>query len=100
RFSFRDADRARLNLVGRHRRQRLHVLLARPDPDDALERLDEDLAVADLARARARDDRRDRRLDERFGNGDVDAHLLDEFEDERRASVLLDGLVLAAVALY
>ncbi len=41
--------------------RRLDVLLAGADPDHALERLDEDLPVADLARARRRDDRLDRR---------------------------------------
>ena len=52
------------------------VGLAGADPHHALERDDEDLAVADLAGARALAERVDRRLHERVGDRDLEAHLL------------------------
>ena len=70
------------------------------DADDPLERHDEDLAVADLAGPRALAERVDRRLDERVGDGDLEAHLLGEPHLHPRAAVGLDAVELAAVALH
>src|SRR3954462_3525029 len=55
--------------------------LAGADADDLLDRGDEDLAVADLARAGGADDRLDRALDHVVGKDDLDAHLPQEVDD-------------------
>ena len=74
--------------------------LAGADAHDALERLHEDLAVADFARARGVDDRLDRRLDERLRARHLDLHLVAELEHDGRAAIVLDDLALAAVAAH
>src|SRR5688572_15066922 len=60
---------------------RLPAPLAGPDPDDILERQDEDLPVPDLpflSRPRAPDDRRDRRFHELLVDFDLELHLPDQ----------------------
>ena len=84
----------------RHRRHGEVVGLAGADAHDALERDDEDLAVADLVGAPAVAERVDRRLDERVGDGDLEAHLVGEADLHGRAAVGLDAVELAAVALH
>jgi len=56
-----------LHLVGVHGGQRRVVRLAGADADDPLDRLDENLAVADLTCAGRGEDGLDAGLDERFG---------------------------------
>ena len=60
---------------------------------------DEDLAVADLAGPGALAERLDRRLDERVGDGDLEADLLGEPHLHGRAAVGLDPVELTPVAL-
>jgi hypothetical protein len=67
---------------GPDRRQRLRVLLAGADAHDVVERLHEDLAVADVAGAGGRHDRVDRRLHEGLRDGDLELDLLVELDDE------------------
>src|SRR3954468_19788837 len=85
------------NLVRGHRSESSVVLLARPDADDAFDRLDEDLPVADGAGARALDDRIDRRLHERLGADHLDLDLVLELQHHRAAAIVLETILLAAV---
>src|ERR1051326_5345877 len=89
-----------LYLVGVHRRQRFVVLLAGANADHPLDRLHEDLAVTDLTGPRRRQDRVDAGLHERLGADHLDLHLLVKFHDERRAAILADDLMLAAVTAH
>ena len=82
-----------------HRRDGGLVGLAGADADRALERDDEDLAVADLAGAAAGAERVDRRLDEVVGDRDLEPDLVGEADLDRGAAVGLDAVELAAVAL-
>ena len=75
------------------------VGLAGADADRPLQRHDEDLAVADLAGAPALAERVDRRLDERIGDGDLEADLVGEPDLHGRAAVGLDPVELTSVAL-
>src|SRR6056297_1012712 len=79
-------------------RERLRVLFAGPDANHPLERLDEDLPVADVARPGRLDQGVDGGVDERIRDGDLNLHLLVELDDVRAASVGLDDAALAAVA--
>ena len=74
------------------------VALSGPDADDAVDRLDEDLAVAHRAGARGGEDRVDGRLDERLGAGHLDLHLLVELEHDVGPAPDGHGVALAAVA--
>src|SRR5947199_10856691 len=91
-------ERLPLYRVGVYGGERGVVHFTRANADDALDRLDEDLAVADFAGAGGRQDGVDARLHERLRAGHLDLHLLVEFHDDRGAAVLLDDLLLAAVA--
>src|SRR5207302_1323411 len=91
-------ERLPLDRGGVDCRERRVVHLARADADDALDRLHEDLAVADLAGAGGRQDGVDARLHERLGARHFDLHFFVEFHDDRGAAVLLDDLLLAPVA--
>src|SRR3954452_6586114 len=82
-----------------HRRDGAMIDLARADPDGSHQRNDEDLAVADLARAGALAERLDGGLDEVLAHGDLAADLVGEPHLHGRATVGLDALELAAVAL-
>ena len=84
----------------RHRGDGVVVGLGRADAHHALERHDEDLAVADLAGLRALAQRVDRRLDERVGDRDLEADLLRQAHLHARAAVGLDPVELTAVALH
>ena len=86
-----------LYFVGRHGREGVAVFLAGANANHVIERLNEDLAVADVAGARRLENRLDRGLHERFGHGDLDPHLLAELEHDGRAAVVLDDLLFAAV---
>src|ERR1041384_4976798 len=73
--------------------------LAGADANRLLHRQDEDLAVADIARARVFEDRLD---DERLVfvlDDDLDLDLRPDADRERRTAVLLDDPLLAAGAL-
>src|SRR6188472_128217 len=78
-----------------HRGDRLDVGLPGPDANGALQRDDEDLAVADLAGARAGAERVDGGLHERIGDGDLEADLLREPDLHGGAAVRLDTVELA-----
>src|SRR5690606_17904494 len=65
-----------------------------------VERQHEDLAVADVARARRQADRLHRGLDERVRHGNLEARLLLQRHLDSGAAVVLDVLRLAAVALH
>src|SRR6266550_3183902 len=93
-------ERVALHLVGVDGRERGVVLLARPDPDHALDRLDEDLAVAHLAGPRGRQDRLDGRLHERLRAHHLDLHLLVELHHDGGPAILPDHFLLASVAAH
>src|SRR5579864_960474 len=95
---FGELQRMLLDLGRRHRCQRGVVPLAGPDPDDAVERLHEDLAVAHRAGAGAGENRLDRRLDERLRAGHLDLYLFVELEHELGAPAHGHQVTLAAVA--
>src|SRR3989441_11542644 len=69
-----------------HSRDSCGVHLARADPNDPRERLDEDLPVTHLAGAGRRDDRFDGRLHERLRHRHLEPYLLAEFEHEGPAA--------------
>src|SRR5205809_6800177 len=71
-----------------HRRDRGGVHLARADPNDPRERLDEDLPVTDLAGAGRCDDRLDGRLHDRLRNRPPEPYLLAEFAHNGTAAAL------------
>src|SRR5262245_56848460 len=79
---------------------RLRPRLARTDADHLLEIGDEDLAVADLARASGVHDRFDHLLDARVVDGDLDLHLRQEIDDVFGAAIELRVAALAAEALH
>src|SRR2546422_88949 len=83
-----------------HSRDSCGVHLARADPNDPRERLDEDLPVTHLAGAGRRDDRFDGRLHERLRHRHLEPYLLAEFEHEGPAAIVLLQLDLAAVAAH
>src|ERR1051325_4797618 len=89
-----------LHRVRGHRRDGRGVDFSRADTDDALERLHEDLAVADLPRARGRENRLDRRLHERIRARHLEPHFLPEFEHHGPATIVLQHLVFAAVTTH
>src|SRR5881398_84441 len=91
-------ERLPLYRVGVYGGERGVVHFTRANADDALDRLDEDLAVADFAGAGGRQDGVDARLHERLRARHLDLHLFVEFHDDGGAAVLLDDLLLAAVA--
>src|SRR6476659_4636809 len=82
-----------------HRRHGAVIGLARAYAHGALERDDEDLAVAHFAGARALAEGLDRRLDEVIRDGDLEAHLVREPHLDGGAPVRLDAVELPAVAL-
>src|SRR5437879_2048837 len=73
--------------------------LAGADPHDLLDRGDEDLAVADLSRARRFDDRFYRALDQIVGDDHLDLDLGQEINNVLRAAIELGMALLAAEAL-
>src|ERR1700716_4024030 len=73
-----------LHLVDCHRRQCGVVTLSGPNADDAVERLDEDLPVADHASACGADDRIYGCLDERLRAGHLDLDLFVKLQEELR----------------
>src|SRR6201988_5099155 len=77
RRSFRvgGAQRGLLHLIRVDRRQRLVVLLARPNAHHPLDRLDEDLTVTDFAGARRSENGADARLDARLGKNPLEFDL-------------------------
>src|SRR6476659_5354140 len=81
-------------------RDSLLVLFTRPDTKDLLDRHHEDLAVADLARARALQHGSHGRLDEVVRDANLEAHLVGQFHLHRRAAIGFDVLTLAAMALH
>src|SRR5436190_19995982 len=91
-------ERGTLDFVRVHRGERRVIELAGANPDHALDRLHEDLAVADFTGARGRQDRLDARLHEGLGADHLDLHLFLEFHDDGGATILLDDLLLAPVA--
>src|SRR2546426_9653601 len=93
-------QRAALHLVRGDRRDRGRVHFPGPDPNDAFQRLDEDLPVADCAGARRRQDRIDGGLHERLRHRHLEAHLLAEFEHHVGAAVVLVQLPLPAVPAH
>src|SRR5215831_9303543 len=90
--------RAALYLASRHWCQRFAIGLAGANANDMVQRLHEDLAVADRTGARRVQDRRDRWLHEWIGHCHLDAYLLAELEHHRRAAIMLHDLLLAAVS--
>src|SRR6266550_6441785 len=91
-------DSRALDRVGIDRRKSGVVRFAGTDADHALDRLDEDLAVAYLAGAGRRENGLHARLDERLGTHHFDLDLFVELHDERRTSILLEALVLPAMS--
>jgi hypothetical protein len=82
---------ARIRLSITHHRRHCQVVgLAGADPDDPLERHDEDLAVTDLVGSRAVAEGIDGRLHERVGDRDLEAHLVGEPDLDGRSTVGLD----------
>jgi hypothetical protein len=93
-------DRGALHLVGIHGGEGVVVTLARANANHRIERVHEDLAVAYVAGAGRRENRRDGGLHERLGDRHFDFDLLAEFGHDRAAPVLLHHLALAAVACH
>src|SRR5947199_4487977 len=91
-------ERGTLDFVRVHRGERRVIELAGANPDHALDRLHEDLAVADFAGARGRQDGLDARLHKWLRADHFDLHLFLEFHDDGGAAILLDDLLLAPVA--
>src|SRR5450432_3757681 len=73
--------------------------LAGADADHLLERRDEDLAVADLARARGGFDRLDDAIDDRIVDGGLDLPFRQEVDDVLGAPIELRVSLLPAEAL-
>src|SRR6266550_149801 len=96
----RALQRRALNGVHVHGGECRVVVLARPDADHALDGLDEDLAVTDLAGAGRRQDGLDARLHEWLRAHHLDLDLLVELHDDRGAAVLAHDLLLAPVAAH
>src|SRR2546428_4023011 len=94
-------NRQREALVRRntHRRHRSAIELAGSNAIDVLHWQNENLAVPDIASARAIDDRVHGRFDEVIGHADVEAHLVGQLHLHRRAAISLHALDLAAVPL-
>src|SRR5438874_13084930 len=88
-------ERGTLDFVRVHRGERRVIELAGANPDHALDRLHEDLAVADFAGARGRQDGLDARLHKWLRADHLDLHLFLEFHDDGGAAILLDDLLLA-----
>src|SRR6476660_6724871 len=80
-------------------RDSLLVLFTRPDTKDLLDRHHEDLAVADLARARALQHGSHGRIDEVVRDADLQPHLVGQLHLHRRSAESLDLLPLAPVAV-
>src|SRR5213593_706563 len=93
----RDAARAALDFVGGDGRECGVVALARANPDDLFQGLDEDFSVANFAGPRGGQNGLDGWLDERLRARHLDLHLLSELEHDRRAAIVLDDLLLTAV---
>src|SRR5438876_10589998 len=91
-------ERLPLYRVGVYGGERGVVHFTRANADDALDRLDEDLAVADFAGAGGRQDGVDARLYERLRARHLDLHLFAELHGDGGAAVMLVHLLLAAVA--
>src|SRR6266702_7306288 len=73
--------------------------LAGADPDDLLDAGHEDLAVADLARARGLHDRLDRALDQAVGDDHFDLHLGQKIDDVLGSAIKLGVALLPTEAL-
>src|SRR5688572_24012022 len=73
----------------------LLALLARANPDRALDRQDEDLAVADLTRPGVLEDRLRDHADVRARNDDLELHLRTQVDGQLRPSVVLGNALLA-----
>src|SRR5829696_850223 len=94
----RGVERLAAHFVSGDGRERGVVLLARANADDALDRLHEDLAVADGAGACALDDRVDRGLHEWLGADHLDLDLVLELEHHGATPIVLETILLAAMA--
>src|SRR5262245_29067514 len=92
-------DIAGLLLAGGAASDRRFAAFAGADADDLLDRRDEDLAVADLARARCLDDCLDGALDQIVGDDELDLHLWQEVDDILGTAVELRVPLLAAETL-
>src|ERR1700730_10616766 len=79
--------------------KRVAVGFAGADPQRVIDRCDEDLAVADLAGARAGGNDRNRLVGETRRDGDFDAQLRQEIHDIFGAAVHFGVALLAAVTL-
>src|SRR5438046_10290101 len=93
-------ERLPLYRVGVYGGERGVVHFTRANADDALDRLDEDLPVADFAGAGGRQDGVDARLHERLRARHLDLQLFVEFHDDGGGAVLPDDHLLVAVVAY
>jgi hypothetical protein len=86
-----------LDLVNSDWRERGVVPLSGSNADDTIERLNEDLSVADCAGTRRVDDRIYRRFDERLRAGHFDLDLFVKLEEELRPAPDRHGVTLPTV---
>ena len=92
--------RARLHKLGGYGSQCFDILFTASDSNHPVERLNENLTVADLTGARAGKNCLNSRLDEWLRDGHFDPDLVMELEKNCRAAVLFDDLMLTAVAAH
>src|SRR5688500_12747697 len=88
-----------LTMPGLRRHGKL-VLLARADSIHLLNRQHENLAIANVAGARGRQDRLHRPLDERLRHRDLQPRFCCQFHFNRHATIRVHALELAAVPVH
>src|SRR5688500_7823616 len=86
-------------MSGPHRRHGAVIGLAGADAHHAVERDDEDLAVADLPGPRTLAEGVDRRLDERVGDRDLEADLVRQAHLHGSPAIGLDAVELTSMPL-